>query len=144
MGAGILPKPSRSINDLDHGRDIILSMSDIFKKLRDEAAQKAERRAAERSPDPARVDPENDPVMAEVADLTGLPVWEVAYCCGAICPHCETFLDKAIALVDMGHPHHLFMNPVQQERFAEALALYRRDRKEYDLRKPELIASMRR
>ncbi len=115
-------------------------MSDIFQKLREKASRDEARREAEGKADAP--DPEVE-LHRQVAELTGLSPEEVGYCCGSICPHCESFLDKAIGLVELGRPHHLFLNPVQQERFDEALALFRDDRKAYDLRKKELIASLR-
>jgi len=53
------------------------------------------------------------------------------------------FLDKAISLVELGYPHHLIMNPLQEVVFEEAQEIYLRDRKEYETRKPELMDRMR-
>ncbi len=73
----------------------------------------------------------------------GVSIDEVADCCGNICPHCEIFLDKAIALEELGYQHHLFMNPTQEEMFREALEIYRNDHKEFNLRKLQLMDRMR-
>jgi hypothetical protein len=119
-------------------------MDDFFKRLRDQAITHKAELNKERS---HKKNPENtqlsDAVFQQVAEYTGKPFLEVAYCCGNICPHCQTFLDKAIALVELGYKHHLFMNPVQEEFFEDALAIYRRDRKEYEIRKQELMDRMR-
>lgn len=120
-------------------------MEDIFKKLRDQALEhsaelKKENDLRRKASGERRAD---DPVMREVAEYTGQPLNEVAYCCGSICPHCQIFLDKAIALVELGYNHHLFMNPIQEERFQEALSVFRRDRMEYEMSKQELMDRMR-
>lgn len=120
-------------------------MEDIFKKLRDQALD----RSAElkTGTDPRhKIFGENlidDSVLREIAEYTGKPVYEIAYCCGNICPHCQTFLDKAIALVELGYNHHLLMNPVQEEYFQDALRVFRGDRMEYEMRKQELMDRMR-
>lgn len=120
-------------------------MEDIFKKLRDQALDRSAERKKEsdlrRKTSAEKL--ADDPVMREVAEYIGQPVNEVAYCCGNICPHCQTFLDKAIALVELGHEHHLLMNPVQEEQFQEALNIFRRDRMEYEMSKQELMDRMR-
>lgn len=120
-------------------------MQDIFKKLRDQAIEHSaelkkesdlrRKASGEKMPD--------DHIMREVAEYIGKPLDEVTYCCGNICPHCQTFLDKAIALVELGHEHHLLMNPVQEERFQEALNVFRRDRMQYEMSKQELMDRMR-
>lgn len=119
-------------------------MEDLFKRLRDQAITHGAELNKEREAKNARVaEPLNDAVLLQVAEYTGKPLLEISYCCGNICPHCQTFLDKAIALVELGYKHHLFMNPIQEELFEEALDIYRRDRKEYEMRKQELMDRMR-
>lgn len=110
--------------------------------MRDQAkAKELEKRNAAPRKDQDRE--HEDAIIREVADFLGITPTEAEYCCGNICPHCQTFLDKAIALVELGHPHHLIMNPMQESMFADALEIFRRDRKEYTVRKQELMNRMR-
>jgi hypothetical protein len=85
-----------------------------------------------------------DGADARVAGYLGVSEAMVSSCCGSICPHCDVFLDKAIALVELGLSHHLFMNPSQEEFFNEALEIYRLDRTGYIARRQELMDRMRR
>lgn len=120
-------------------------MEDIFKKLREQAldrSAKLEKENVQRRKTPGEK-PADDSVMLEVAEYLGKPVNDVTYCCGNICPHCQTFLDKAIALIELGYSHHLFMNPIQEDQFQNALRMFRRDRMEYEMSKQELMDSMR-
>ncbi|MBI4667531.1 MAG: hypothetical protein HY751_14105 [Nitrospinae bacterium] len=118
-------------------------MEDIFSKLRQEAIQKAEERTKASPANEGSKPFDDERIVRQVAEFTGLSVDEVAYCCGNICPHCETFLDKAIALVELGYGHHLFMNPMQEDYFTDALDTFRRDRREYELKKQDLMDRMR-
>jgi hypothetical protein len=120
-------------------------MDDIFKKLRDQALDRSAelKRESDLRRKASGEKPAEDPVMREVAEYLGQPVNDVAYCCGNICPHCQIFLDKAIALIELGHDHHLFMNPVQEDQFQNALGIFRRDRMEYETSKQELMDAMR-
>ena len=120
-------------------------MEDIFKKLRSqakdrEAELKKESALRHKTSGEKLID---DSVLREIAEYIGKPVYEVAYCCGSICPHCQMFLDKAIALIDLGYNHHLLMNPIQEEYFQDALKVFRSDRMEYEMRKQELMDRMR-
>ena len=120
-------------------------MDDIFKKLRDQALDRSAEIKKENDlrRKMSGEKPVDDPVMLEVAEYLGKPVNDVAYCCGSICPHCQIFMDKAIALIELGYDHHLFMNPVQEGQFQEALEIFRRDRMEYEMSKQELMDLMR-
>ncbi|MBI5816034.1 MAG: hypothetical protein HZB29_10565 [Nitrospinae bacterium] len=120
-------------------------MGDLFGKMRDQAkaAEKLRHEKHEREKS-AHGHDAGESMTASVAKFTGLPAEEVEYCCGSICPHCQVFLDKAIALIELGYPHHLFMNPAQEEVFNEAIELFRKDRTLYMLRKQELMDKMRR
>lgn len=118
-------------------------MSDFLSRLRKKAElQSAEREKALREKK-EKSDSEETMIAIEVADYLGVTTDEIVACCGSICPHCDTFLDKAIALEELGYKNHLFMNPVQEEFFMEALEIYRNDRKEYARLKDELINRMR-
>lgn len=120
-------------------------MDDIFKKLRDQALDRSAelKKESDQRRKVSADKPVDDPVMLEVAEYIGKPVDDVAYCCGNICPHCQIFLDKAIALIELGYDHHLFMNPVQEDQFQGALGMFRRDKMEYEMSKQELMDSMR-
>lgn len=120
-------------------------MDDIFKKLRDQALNrsaeiKKENELRRKTSGERAVD---DSIMLEVAEYLGKPLDDVAYCCGNICPHCQMFLDKAIALIELGYEHHLFMNPTQEDQFQGALSMFRRDKMEYEMCKQELMNAMR-
>ena len=117
-------------------------MNDIFSRIR----EAAEKKAKERTENQAKKDPSADDetlISQEVADYLGVSKEEVENCCGNICPHCDIFLAKAIALEELGYKHHLFMNPSQEEMFKEALSIYRKDIKEYKNREHELMDKMR-
>lgn len=119
-------------------------MTDFLSRLREEAAEKAKKREEEnRVEDKTGIVSEENKKIAEVAEYLGMSKDEVEVCCGSICPHCDTFLDKAIALEELGYQNHLYMNPTQQEQFKEALQIYRNDPKDYEARKTELIERMR-
>ncbi|MDH5510844.1 MAG: hypothetical protein OEZ32_10885 [Nitrospinota bacterium] len=118
-------------------------MKDPMARLREEAARKELERKAEKE-HATEATGEEAAVDREVAEYLGAEEEEVAACCGSICPHCDMFLDKAIALVQLGRPHHLFMNPSQAEKFREAMEIYERDRSEYIARRQELMERMRR
>ena len=122
-------------------------MNDIFKKMRDQAALQAKERASrKREADDSRnrkVDLDDEAIHRKVADFTGIDYDEIEFCCGNCCPDCESFLDKAIALVELGFKHHLFLNPVQQEVFDEALALFQTARTDYDAKKQSFIDRLR-
>ena len=120
-------------------------MEDIFKKLRSQAKDREAELKKEKDlrHKTSGENPLDDSVMREVAEYIGEPVSEVAYCCGNICPHCQTFLDKAIALIELGYDHHLLMNPIQEDYFKDALGIFRRDRKEYEMSKQTLMDRMR-
>ncbi|VAX18044.1 hypothetical protein MNBD_NITROSPINAE01-1091 [hydrothermal vent metagenome] len=118
-------------------------MNDIFSRMRDEANKKARERTEnqEKNENPQ---PETEAqVSQEVADYLGVSKEEIDNCCGNTCPHCDIFLSKAIALEELGHKHHLFMNPSQEEMFKDAQAIYRKDIKEYEKREQELMDRMR-
>lgn len=119
-------------------------MSDLIKRLRESALerQKERERAKEAFDHEAFIDGERDR-NRQAAKYLGMDENVVTNCCGSICPHCEMFLDKAIALEELGHSHHLFMNPSQEEVFNEALRIYREDRREYERRRMELMDRMR-
>lgn len=119
-------------------------MSDFMKRLRDSALENQKRReeARETTDHEALLDAEREK-NRQAAEFLGMDENVVANCCGSICPHCEMFLDKAIALEELGHSHHLFMNPSQEEVFNEALRIYREDRHEYERRRGELMDRMR-
>lgn len=120
-------------------------MEDIFKKLREQAMDRSAELKKE-SDQRRKASSENqvdDSVMLEVAEYLGKPIDDVTYCCGNICPHCQMFLDKAIALIELGYDHHLFMNPIQEDKFQNALEIFRRDKMEYEMSKQELMDSMR-
>jgi len=114
----------------------------IFDKIRREAAEKeqARNKSADGSENPMEAESH---LQRQVAEKIGRSQEEVAYCCGSTCPSCDVFLDKAMALEELGHKHHLFLNPVQWEIFEKALALYRTDRAEYERQKPEIITALR-
>ena len=120
-------------------------MTDFMKRLREQAAVMASKRAGEaHEPKRKKLAEEEAEINAKVADFLGASPEETAHCCGSICPHCDIFLDKAIALVELGYPSHLFMNPSQEELFEEALRLYRSDLGKYQVNKRELMDRMRR
>jgi hypothetical protein len=54
------------------------------------------------------------------------------------------FLDKAIALEELGYTHHLFMNPTQEDMFAEVRKIFRKNHQEYNRRRQEFMERMRR
>jgi len=116
-------------------------VKDHMARLRQEALARQKAREAD-GPKPKAAPGED--TDKQVADYLGVGEAQVSACCGSICSHCEMFLDKAIALVELGRPHHLFMNPSQERMFAEALSIYRNNREEYEKRKTELMDRMRR
>ncbi|MDH4185124.1 MAG: hypothetical protein OEV92_12930 [Nitrospinota bacterium] len=119
-------------------------MKDPMARLRQEALEKEQARRKEKDhprPEPAG---RQDKADLEVAQFLEVSPEMVSACCGSICAHCDIFLDKAIALVELGYPHHLFMNSSQEEKFEQALELFRKDRAEYKIRRQELMDSMRR
>lgn len=119
-------------------------MKDLFSRLRVEAAEKARKREeVNRLKGKTGAVPREEKKIAEVARYLGISKEEVGACCGSICPHCNVFLDKAIALEELGYQNHLYMNPSQEQNFKDALTIYRDDRKEYEARKTELIERMR-
>jgi len=119
-------------------------MKDHMASLREEAARKQQERQKEKQQGSAAGRDDEEEASREVAEYLGVEEDLVANCCGSICPHCDIFLDKAIALVELGRPHHLFMNPSQEEKFHQALELYRKDRAQYAVRRQDLMESMRR
>ncbi len=119
-------------------------MTDFLSRLREEAAEKARKREEESRPKgKTGIVPQEEKKILKVAKYLGISKEEVGACCGSICPHCNIFLDKAIALEELGYPNHLYMNPTQEQIFKEALEIYRDDRKDYEARKTELIERMR-
>ncbi len=119
-------------------------MGDFMKQLRDQALEKEKNREKTRSESLADNGNSSDAVKSrELADFLGVTPEVADACCGSICPHCDLFLDKAIALEQLGYPHHLFMNPTQEEVYKKAKELFEKDRKEYEQLKPGLIEKMR-
>jgi len=119
-------------------------MTDYLKRLREEAlAKERDRKTARREASRRRLDHQNEETVRQVARFLEVAPEMVDSCCGSICPDCDMFLDKAIALVELGHPPHLFMNPTQEDLFGEAVGIFRDDRKEYEARKRELMDRMR-
>lgn len=126
-------------------RRYINLMKDIFKGLREQARNlEKTRREKERATRESELADKLEDANRRVAEFLGVTAEEVESCCGSICPNCDMFLDKAIALVELGYPPHLFMNPVQTEMFEDALRIYRDDPKDYQARKKELMDRMRR
>ena len=120
-----------------------MCMKDYMARLREEAQRREqERKKAQALQSSAKPDEEQNADI-DVAKYLGVSEEEVSVCCGSTCPHCDMFLDKAIALVELGSPHHLFMNPSQEEIFKEALEIYRQDRTEYAFLRQELMDRMR-
>lgn len=118
-------------------------MSDIFSRMREEAEKKAQKRNENDNKKQTTNGDDETRISAEVAEFLGISKEEVEDCCGNTCPHCDIFLSKAIALEELGYEHHLFLNPTQQEMFKDALAIYRRDIKEYERKEQELMDEMR-
>ena len=116
-------------------------MTDHFARLRQQALEKETERKRKSAHAPSNDASQLD---KQVAAFTGIEDEVVASCCGSICSNCDVFLDKAIALEELGHPHHLFMNRGQEEKFGKALALFREEKEEYQKRRQEIIDSMRR
>ncbi|VAX16958.1 hypothetical protein MNBD_NITROSPINAE04-1206 [hydrothermal vent metagenome] len=119
-------------------------MGDFMKQLRDQALEKEKDRKKADSESLEDDRNNSDAVKSrELADFLGVTPEVADACCGSICPHCDLFLDKAIALEQLGYPHHLFMNPTQEEVYKEAKEIFEKDRKEYDTQKKELIERMK-
>lgn len=119
-------------------------MADFMKQLRDQALEKEKNRKKAQS-EFIEADSNNSEAVKsrELAEFLGVTPVIADACCGYICPDCDLFLDKAVALEQLGYPHHLFINPTQEEVYKEALELFENDRNEYDRRKQELIRGMR-
>jgi len=119
-------------------------MGDFMKELRDQALEKEKnRKKADIESFKASSKSSEAVKSSKLAEFLGVTPEIADACCGSICPHCDLFLDKAIALVQLGYPHHLFMNPTQEEVYKEALELFEKDRKEYEQQKEVLIQRMR-
>jgi len=119
-------------------------MTDHQKRLREQAlAAKQHRHEQPHLTEEQRQRAEMLRVALEVAQYLGWTREAVENCCGSVCPHCELFLDKALALMELGYHHHLFLNPMQEDVLREAHALFQRDRKEYEIRKQDLMNRMR-
>ncbi|MBI4827542.1 MAG: hypothetical protein HY804_01815 [Nitrospinae bacterium] len=119
-------------------------MNDFLKRMREQAlATEQHRHEQPHLTEEERLRAEMLRVAMEVAHYLGWTREMVENCCGSVCPHCELFLDKALALMELGYPHHLFLNPMQEEVLRETQELFRRDRKEYEIRKEELMNRMK-
>lgn len=119
-------------------------MNDFLKQMREQAlADEHHRHEQPHLTEEERLRAEMLRVAMEVARYLGWTREMVENCCGSVCPQCELFLDKALALMELGHPHHLFLNPMQEEVLREAQELFRRDRKEYEMRKQDLMDRMK-
>lgn len=119
-------------------------MNDFMKGLREQAVEKEKGRKNGgprskkeflREKEKAKID--------EVAEFLNTSPELVENCCGYTCPDCQMFLDKALALEKLGHDSHLFLNPTQEEVYAEAKKLFNEDREEYSRRRNELMNAMR-
>jgi hypothetical protein len=119
-------------------------MTNLFSKLREQALSD-EKQRRENSDEIRKKSGERaeDRVFEAVAELIERDVEEVAACCGSICPKCDMFLDKAVALRALDNPHHLFMNPTQNEIFEKALNMFLEDKKEYQANRLELMERLR-
>lgn len=119
-------------------------MSDFMKELRERALEKEKNRKKAQSESLTEGRDDGQALKSrKLAEFLGVTPEIADACCGSICPHCDLFLDKAIALERLGYSHHLFMNPTQEQVYKEALKLFTQDRNEYDLRKKEFVRRMK-
>ena len=113
-----------------------------MKDLKDKAAGKEQARKSKAEVRKERVAQERNNAE-KIAGKLGITQEIVEHCCGSVCPDCVQFLDIAITREELGLKSHLTLNPTQQEAFAKALEIYRRDKDEYKRVKGELIKSIR-